>query len=104
MTKFYEVPLSAKAQRLTIALAGVSYQLNVFWNSFANAWVLDIADKSGAPLVSGIHIITGTDLLAQYRYLGFVGSLVAQTDYEIDAVPTLTNLGSEGHLFFAVGG
>ncbi len=104
MMKYYEVPLSPKAQRLTIALAGITYKLNIFWNDLAACWIVDIADKDGVALVSGIPMVTGSDLLAQYRYLGFVGSLIVQTDHDTYAVPTAENLGLEGHLFFAVEG
>lgn len=102
MTKYYEVPLSPKAQRLTIALSGITYKLNLFWNNESSCWIMDIADKDDVPMVSGIPLVTGSDLLAQYRYLGFVGSLIVQTDHDTYAVPTVENLGLEGHLFFAV--
>ncbi len=102
MTKFFEVPLSPKAQKFKIALGGVTYRMNFFWNAFSECWILDIADQDGVPMVSGIPVITGSDLLAQYRYLGFTGHLVVQTDHDTYAVPTVANLGLEGHVFFAL--
>ncbi len=76
----YEIPLSPKPQTFAIQLAGVNYQLTLTWNDALICWVLDVADANNVPIVLGIPVITGLDLLAQYRYLGFGGSLVVQTD------------------------
>jgi hypothetical protein len=40
-------------------------------------WCLDIMDSTGADLIKGIPLITGADLLAQYRYLGLGFSLMS---------------------------
>ena len=97
----FEVPLSPQPQRFSIALANVSYRMTVRWiDDVDGGWVLDIADSSDAPIVSGIPLITGADLLAQYGYLGFGGELGVQTDTDLDAVPTYTNLGVTSHLYF----
>jgi hypothetical protein len=50
--------------------------------------------------LSGVPIITGADLLAQYAYMNFGGQLRAQTDGNLTAVPTYENLGNAGHLYF----
>jgi hypothetical protein len=100
MSTPYEIPLSSTPQTFTIALGGVTYTLTFRWNTQNAAWTMDIGDAAGSPLVSGIPVITGADLLAQYGYLGFSGQLVAQTDNDPDAVPTFENLGTNGHLFY----
>jgi hypothetical protein len=98
----YEIPLSPEAQKFSIALAGVTYQLTLRWNTVAGGWVLDIANISNEPVVSGIAVVTGCDLLGQYGYLNFGGQLVAQTDHDLFTPPTYTNLGNEGHIYFVV--
>jgi hypothetical protein len=102
MSTVYEIPLSAKAQVMAIELGGVTYKLNFYWNDQSLNWGLDVADSNGGPLVQGIPIVTGVDLLAPYAYLGFTGALVAQTDTDPDAVPTYASLGTTGHVFFVV--
>lgn len=97
----FEVPLNGQPQRIQITLANVVYQLTVQWRNSAG-WVLDIAKQSGAPVIQGIPLVTGTDLLAQYRYLNIGGSLVVSTDADPDAVPTYSNLGTASHLYFVV--
>jgi hypothetical protein len=100
-TTLYEIPLNGQPQRLQITLANVAYQLTVQWRNSAG-WVMDIAKQDGTPVIQGVPLVTGTDLLAQYRYLGIGGSLVVSTDADPDAVPTYTNLGTASHLYFAV--
>lgn len=97
----YEIPLTAEPQRFRITLSGVEYQLAIHWRNAAEAgWVLDIADSSGAAIVNGIPLVTGCDLLEQYRHLGFVGSLWVQTTADPDAAPTFDNLGTGSHLYW----
>lgn len=97
----YEIPLSAEGQTFAIALGGVTYQLTLVYRDAAGGgWVLDIADAQGVALLRGVPLVTGADLLAQHRALGFVGSLVVQTDHNPDAAPTFENLGSTSHLYF----
>lgn len=98
----YEVPLSANPQAFAISLAGVTYGLTVRWNAAAASWTLSIADANGNPILGGLPLVTGADLLGQYGYLGIGGSLVVQTDHDTDALPTIDNLGAESHLYFVV--
>ncbi|WFC66425.1 hypothetical protein EUC41_08915 [Achromobacter denitrificans] len=95
----YEIPLSADSQRFTITLSGVIYNLALTWRS-GTGWVLDIADASSVPLVSGIPLVTGTDLLGQFRHLGIGGRLVVLVEGDIAAVPDYSDLGTEGKLYF----
>jgi hypothetical protein len=101
MTAFL-VPLLPTPQTLTISLAGVRYQLTVRWNQINKSWVIDIADNSGNPILTGIPMVTGADLLEQFGYLGFGGKLVAETSSDLFAVPTFANLGNDGQLYFVV--
>lgn len=63
-------------------------------------WAVDIASSNGSPIVNGIPLVTGCDLLAQYRHLGFAGELRVQTSSDPDAVPTWANLGNQSHLYW----
>lgn len=100
MTTPYQIPLSPKAQSFFIQLGAVSYLLTFRWNSVSAAWMLDIASADRVPLVSSIPVITGLDLLAPHKHLGFTGALIAQTDNDPDVVPTFTNLGTGGRLYY----
>lgn len=102
----YEIPLTPQAQSFNIQLNQVSYTFTLMWREVDNigGWVLDIADASGNPLVQGIPLVTGCDLLKQYGYLGIGGGLWVLTDGDPDAVPTFQNLGLQSHLYFVIYG
>jgi hypothetical protein len=101
MPKFFEIPLSPNPQRFTISLSGTEYQLTLAYRSApGGGWVLDISDKQGAAIVQGIPLVTGADLLAQYKHLGFAGRLWVQSSVNPDDVPTFDNLGNASFLFW----
>lgn len=97
----YEIPLSPQAQTFTIQLGTITYNLVVAWNDAPmGGWVLDILDNNSDPVVTGIPLVTGVNLLEQYDYLGFQGALQVQTDFDPDEIPTFQNLGIQSHLYF----
>lgn len=100
MTTPFEIPTNPKPERFDISLGGKVRSLSLRWNAADAAWVLDIAEQDGTRVASGLPLVTGADLLAQFEYLGFGGQLVVQTDHNPDVVPTFDSLGSTGHLYF----
>ena len=100
MATFYEIPLLTQNQNFRVSLAGNTYKFFVFWNSDSSSWCLDISDSNGVLILGGLVLVTGTDLLAPYAYMGFGGALVVQSDSDVDAVPGIDNLGLTSHLYF----
>jgi len=97
----FELPLTPHPQYLTVRLVGVHYRLKLAWNIPAHCWVLDWATIEGVPILNGMAIVTGSDLLAQYEYLGIRGQLLAITDQTRgDLPPTYEGLGLTGHVYF----
>lgn len=104
MASLFEIPLSAHPQKFTITLSGTEYEMLLLWrNATGVGWTLDIADNQGSPLIQGIPLVTGCNLLEQYGYLGFEGALWVQTTVDPDAVPTFDNLGTGSHLYWYTG-
>jgi hypothetical protein len=101
MSTIFQLPLQTTAQIFSITLSGVIYTLTIQYRNDPNAgWILDIGDVNNNPIVQGIPLVTGVDLLAQYTYLGFVGGLFVQTTSDADAVPTFNNLGTDGQVYY----
>lgn len=99
----FEIPLSATNQQCTVTLGGKTYTLTVIWRDDPGGmggWMLDIGDASNNPILQGIALTTGTDLLNQYPDLDFGGKLEVQTDHNPTAPPTFTNLGQQSHLYW----
>lgn len=95
-----EIPLSPKNQSVSVVLLNVTYTFTVNWRS--PLWYLDIADAAGNPILLGVPLVTGVDLLKQYRHLGLGWSLIVKTDGDFYADPTKNNLGTISHLYFVV--
>lgn len=96
----FEIPLQPTPQRFAISLAGVTYEITVTWNAATACWIMDVADQNSVPIVGGIPLLTGSDLLEQFQYLGLGGAMYSQTDTDPWQVPTFDDLGSTGHLYF----
>lgn len=95
-----EIPVRPIDQTFRISLSGKNYGFRLKWNPIVNAWVLDIADGQDVPLLSGIPLVTGLNLLAPYPYLEFGGALYVLSDGDATAVPTQVTLGTQGHLYY----
>lgn len=100
MSTPYEIPLIAAPQTFSIILAEVQYQLTVKWCAPGPCWVMDIADADGNMLIGSVPLVTGTNLLGQYEYLGITGRLEVESDVTLTDVPDFTSLGVTGHLYF----
>lgn len=101
MPNFFTIPLAPTPQRFGITLGGVDYRLTTQYRNAPEAgWTLDIADNSDQPIVQGIPLVTGANLLEQYPHLGFGGRLFVQTLDDPDLPPTFNNLGTESFVFW----
>jgi len=104
MSAVFSIPLQVGTpQTFSIQLGGVTYQMTFLYRndtSGLGGWTVDITDSNGNPILQGIPLVTGADLLAQYKHLGFTGALVCQTTSNPDAVPTFANLGDDGQLYW----
>jgi hypothetical protein len=95
-----ELPLSGAPVRYRINLGGAWTLTFQYRDNDDGGWMLDIGDADNAPVLCGIPLVTGSDLLAQYAYLGFTGQLWVRSDGDPDAVPSFFNLGSRSHVYW----
>lgn len=92
-----EIQLSANNQKFTVTLNGTGYAFQIIWREAF--WALDIYDRSQNLLIGGLPMVTGTDLLEQYGYMGFGFELRIVSDDPAQPNPTKTNLGDTTHLY-----
>jgi hypothetical protein len=110
MTTIHEIPLTPRAQVMRCDMGGVTYTFHFKYNKAMQCWIMDIRDGNDFPIggtggLDGIPLVTGTDLLGQFRYLGIGGGIpmivmTVAVGHSPDEVPTFTNLGVDGHLYF----
>lgn len=91
-----EIPLTADNQHFSITLAGTAWQVRIIWRG--SGWIMDLQDERGEALVSGLPLVTGEDLLAQYAWLQPGVKLIVVCDANGQDYPTQTDLGSSSHL------
>ena len=53
--------------RQQVALAGQAYILRTRWNSSFSYWTLDIFDIDNTPLIYGLKLTLGSELLLRYN-------------------------------------
>lgn len=94
------IPTQARAQSFGIDIGQTSYRLRlVYSDAPEGGWVLDIRDEDDAPIICGIPLVTGANLLGQHAHLGLgFGLYVGNTDGR-DDVPTFDNLGTTSNLY-----
>lgn len=102
MSTAYEIPLSAEPQTFVITLAGAARRLTVRWSDLTGLWLLDLASPEGDPILSGLPLLPGVDLLGQHKHLGFGGELWVQSLSDPNKTPDLESLGTDGLVFFVV--
>lgn len=84
------IPLVNTNSTFTIKLNTGTYIFTIIWRN--NNWVLDIyLSNNKVPLVRGIALVTGPNLLEQFQYLKIAESLVMTSNMRTD--PTWTGLG-----------
>nr|DAG77440.1 MAG TPA: hypothetical protein [Caudoviricetes sp.] len=95
-----QIPLTSGAQFFNIALGEEYYTLKLsFRDANYGGWFLDIASLDGENVISGIPLVCGVDLLAQYQYLG-LGHLYAFVNGLYTKEPEYADMGRDLQLFW----
>ncbi|HEM6680820.1 hypothetical protein I5384_03315 [Citrobacter koseri] len=91
-----EIPLTADNQQFSINIAGTTWRISIIWRDLY--WIMDLHNDRSEAVISGIPLVTGADLLAQYAYIGLGFKLVVVCDDSTKDYPTKTDLGARSHL------
>lgn len=67
------------------SLSGESFIFRLWWNERGQSWHIDIFDEDETPLVLGIAMKPGVNMIEQYQYLGLKGSLFVAKKEDIGA-------------------
>lgn len=63
----YEIPLNTGNQKFNISLNKKLYKFQLIFR--AGQWVLDILDTAESPLVTGLPLVMGVNLLGQHQHI-----------------------------------
>lgn len=101
MATTYEFPLRPEMQMIQVVLGDTEYRVRFGWCASPDGgWFIDIADVNGAPIIQGLALTAGENVLQQFDYLGIAGEIRVQTDGDDLTEPTYANLGSSGKVLF----
>ena len=92
----YEIPLQAGNQKFNVTLGKAIFKLRLIYR--IDQWYLDILDTSEKPLITGLLLCPGIDLLEQYKHV-INGSLYV-ANFEQDEVAKYGYLGSKIKLYY----
>ena len=92
----YEIPLQAGNQKFNVTLGKAIFKLRLIYR--IDQWYLDILDTSEKPLITGLLLCPGIDLLEQYKHV-INGSLYV-ANFEQDEIAKYGYLGSKIKLYY----
>lgn len=95
----YEIPLKPENQRLTVLIGETNYNLRVMWCAASETWVLDISDSNDVPILHGVNLVSGADLLSQHEHLGIGVKMFCGSDGDLLRPPGAADLGITSHLW-----
>lgn len=89
----FNITLSVDNKNLTLGFY-------IAYNEIAGYWFMNIADKDGNKLLSGIPLLVGYNLLRQYKYLNIGSAYMAKIDNITDENANSSNLGTSFQLLW----
>jgi len=102
-----EIPMQPGNQLYRVQLAGKSYYIRQMWNAvdpFATqggCYYIDIGNAdTNTILIAGLALVPTLDLLGQFAYLEFGGSIVVTSDHNAGDHVTYAGLGTTSHVYF----
>ncbi|AUM27133.1 hypothetical protein BVD86_09640 [Acinetobacter pittii] len=93
----YEIPLNNGNQKFNIRLGGVQYKFQLIYR--VKSWYLDIFDTAENPLIAGLPLVMGDNLLIQHQHI-IKGSLYVLNTNEEES-QTFGDLGTLIKLYWS---
>ncbi|WP_269914789.1 phage baseplate plug family protein [Acinetobacter sp. HY1485] len=94
---YFNIPLMATNQRFNVSLGTTTYKLQLIYR--VNKWFLDIFDTQNTPLICGLPVVMGDNLLIQHQHI-ISGSLLVMNTNENEQ-QNFTDLGTTITLYWS---
>lgn len=85
---------------VTINATVQSFNCTINFNETAQYWILNIYQGDGTPIILGMPMVTGLNLLRQYQYLGIGSIYVWNVAGVTTDSPNASNLGVDFQLLW----
>lgn len=96
----YNIPVNNQNQISQVQLLNVQYTFRLMWNQFGNCWYLDISDINDNYLVNSVPLLSGRDILKQFKYLNIGGALIVYNSLNPLLPPGFSDFGVTSFLWF----
>lgn len=97
----YEIPLATTPQTFLTTIGGKQLRFTIQWCDAPEAgWILNITDLDDKPVVMGIALVSGINMLTQYPEFNWGGKLGMVIAGDDGNSPKFDNLGSEARLYY----
>jgi len=98
-----EIPISSDSGNYNFQteLDGTDYILRFRYNGRSTSWYMDMSTPENAPIIMGIKIVVGTELLSSFKHLAIPQGIMYAVNLEnVNQEPTRNNFGSEIRLVY----
>lgn len=96
----YQIPLYPGAQQFLVTLDNKTLQIRLIWREAeGGGWFIDFLDVNEIPILCGIPLRCGHNLLGQYEYLG-LGKMQAMINNDDRRDPTYEDMGNNLELYW----
>ena len=101
MSTVYELPLTPTPQTFRALFPSGRYFVRfIYCDSLEPCWLMDLSDAiTGDPIIAGVPLVPGVDLLEEYAYLNFNFKMWCTVDGDPAGVPNFDDLGTSGHVW-----
>lgn len=97
----FRIPLSnAPSQEFSITLSGALYFINIRLNYRMQTWTLNLYDSDRQPLLYGIALVPGVDVLTPYNITNLGLLFAINLESPLEEIPTDDNFSDYGGLFY----
>jgi len=93
----YEIPLNPGNQKFNVRLNKKLYKFQLIFR--AGQWFLDILDTAENPLIAGLPLVMGDNLLIQHQHM-IPGSLFVLNKHEAET-QSFSDIGSNIKLYWS---
>lgn len=101
----YTIPLSGRPERFQVMLHSITYTFRlIYCDTDQGGWMLDIGDPQGTPILCGIPLLPGQNLIGQHQHLDIGGEGAGLYCKTVSGEPPNASNLSDAALIFVEGG
>lgn len=98
--ELFSIPLYSGAQQFLVTLDNKTLQIRLIWREAPEGgWFIDFFDVDETPILCGIPLRCGHNLLGQYEYLS-LGKMQAMINNDDSRDPTYDDMGNNLELYW----